>query len=81
MSELLEACKMNRLPRISVLCDYGLDGRNGVNPLELFDLYKRAIFNGVSGEELEQAMMNDNLEKIVGLSIQSGWGRSFPSDA
>ena len=73
--ELIEACKMNKLPSLSVMCDYGLDGRDGVNPLALFDLYRKAI-KKVSSEELEHAMKTDTLQSIVGVPVRSGWGRS-----
>jgi hypothetical protein len=72
--ELIEACKMNKLPSLSVMCDYGLDGRDGVNPLALFDLYRKVIYN-FSAEEIEQAMKTDNLASIVGVPVRSGWGR------
>ena len=43
MTDMFEACKQNRLPSLSTMCDYGLDGRDGVNPINLFDSYKKLI--------------------------------------
>lgn len=76
MSELIEACHLNRFPSLSILCDYGLDGRNGINPIELFELYKNAILvDKVSETILENAMKNDNLEEIVGIRVVSGYNK------
>ena len=78
--ELIDACKMNRFPSLSVLCDFGLDGRDGVNPIVLFDLYKDAILkNKISKDDLENALMTDTLETIVGIPVRSGWGLGQPS--
>ena len=78
--ELIEACKMNKFPTLSVMCDYGLDGRDGVNPLVLFDLYRKAV-NKFTAEEIEHAMKTDTLESIVGMPVRSGWGRGPSSSS
>ena len=74
MSELITACNSNKFPNISVLCDYGLDGRDGINPIELFTLYKNAInYDGIDAQALENAMMHDKLYDIVGIRVNSGY--------
>jgi hypothetical protein len=73
MSELIEACKQNRFPSVSTLCDYGLDGRDGINPVALFELYRTAVLKKkVTSDQLENALKSDNLKSIVGISVRSG---------
>jgi hypothetical protein len=58
------------------MCDYGLDGRDGVNPLFLFDLYRDAVLNKkVTDEQLECAMKTNTLKQIVGIDVKSGHGK------
>jgi hypothetical protein len=66
--ELFEACKIGKLPRLSVLVDFGLDGRDGVNPVELFERYK--MYHVC---ELHDALIHDTLCKLVGLNVKSGY--------
>jgi hypothetical protein len=74
MSDLVEACLQNRFPTLSTLCDYGLDGRNGVNPVQLFETYRTLILSGeVTGEELEHAMKTDTLKGVLGIDVKSGY--------
>lgn len=74
MSTLIEACKQNRLPSLSIMCDYGLDGRNGVNPIILFEAYRKLVIdNKISSEELENAMKSNNLKNITGINVKSGY--------
>jgi len=74
MSELINACNQNKFPTISVMCDYGLDGRDGINPIELLSLYKNAINEkGIDVYKLEYAMQNDKLYDIVGIRVNSGY--------
>ena len=77
MTDMFEACKQNRLPSLSTMCDYGLDGRDGVNPINLFDSYKKIILgNNVTPEELENAMKTDTLKNITGIDVKSGYGKT-----
>ena len=73
MSEMITACNSNKFPNLSVLCDYGLDGRDGINPIELFTLYKNAINAGIDVSTLEHAMKHDKLYDIVGIRVNSGY--------
>jgi hypothetical protein len=74
MSDLVEACHQNRFPSLSTLCDYGLDGRDGVNPIKLFEMYRNLILTGeVTGEELENAMKTDTLKGVLGIDVKSGY--------
>ena len=78
MSSIVEACHSNRLPSVSLLCDYGLDGRDGINPIVLFELYKTAVLlKKITGDQLEHAMKTDTLKKIVGLDVKSGYGKGY----
>jgi hypothetical protein len=55
----------------------GLDGRDGVNPINLFDSYKKLILgNKVTPEELENAMKTDTLKNITGIDVKSGYGKT-----
>jgi hypothetical protein len=74
MSDLVEACLQNRFPTLSTLCDYGLDGRDGINPIELFEMYRNLVLTGdVTGEELENAMKTDTLKGVLGINVKSGY--------
>jgi hypothetical protein len=76
MSDLVEACLQNRFPTLSTLCDYGLDGRDGVNPVQLFELYRSLILSGeITQEELECAMKTDTLKGVLGIDVKSGYVR------
>ena len=76
MSDLVEACLQNRFPTLETLCDYGLDGRDGVNPLKLFELYRTLVLSGeVSIQQLEHAMKTDTLKGVLGIDVKSGYGR------
>jgi hypothetical protein len=74
---MFAACHQNRFPSLSVLCDYGLDGRDGVNPVELFERYRTLILsNKVTESQLESAMKTNSLKKVLGIDIKSGYGYS-----
>jgi hypothetical protein len=74
---MFAACQQNRFPSLSVLCDYGLDGRDGVNPIELFERYRMLILsNRVTEGQLEDAMKTNSLKKVLGIDIKSGYGYS-----
>jgi hypothetical protein len=56
------------------MCDYGLDGRDGVNPVILFEAYRKLVIdNKISAEELENAMKSNNLKNITGINVKSGY--------
>lgn len=74
MSDLVEACRQNRFPSLSTLCDYGLDGRDGINPLKLFEIYRTLVLSGeVTCEELESAMKTNTLKGVLGIEVKSGY--------
>ena len=79
MAELVRSILSNKFPTLSVMCDYGLDGREGTNPIEIFECYKRAIQSGVTAEILEEAMKTDTLSRFCG-DIRVYSGHLFPSD-
>jgi hypothetical protein len=56
------------------MCDYGLDGRDGINPIVLFEAYKNLVINNkMSADELEHAMKTDNLKSLTGIDVKSGY--------
>ena len=73
MSQLVDACRSGRLPNLSTLVDYGLDGRDGVNPIELFDRYRALVDEGATADELHGAMTTDTLSELVGIKVKSGY--------
>ena len=64
-SDLIHACKVGHLPTIKTMCQFGLLGRNGTNPIALFECYKYAVKSGVTEEELNDAMERGTLNEIV----------------
>jgi hypothetical protein len=66
--ELFDACKIGKLPRLSVLVDFGMDGRDGINPITLFEKYRE-----YSVKTLYNALVHDELYKLVGLKVKSGY--------
>ena len=59
--ELFEACKIGKFPRLSVMVDFCLDGRNGVNPVELFHAYRKHTV-----EDLHTALVHNKLAELTG---------------
>jgi hypothetical protein len=56
------------------MCDYGLDGRDGVNPILLFEAYRKVVLqNKITANELEQAMKTDTLKSLIGIDVKSGY--------
>jgi hypothetical protein len=56
------------------MCDYGLDGRDGVNPILLFEAYRKVVLqNKITANELEQAMKTNNLKSLIGIDVKSGY--------
>ena len=70
---MYKACKMGQFPSIEIMCRYGLSGYRGTNPVNIFNCYQRAIKDGVTESDLEDAMekgtINDLLMKSP--SVQS----------
>ena len=77
MSSLVEACRSGRLPDLNTLIDYGMDGRDGVNPIALFDIYRKLVLeNRITADELHHAMVMDTLSTVAGIKIKSGYNKS-----
>jgi len=68
--ELYDACLLGKFPRLSVLVDFGLDGRDGINSIDLFERYRKH-----SVKDLYTALVHDTLEKLVGLKVKSGYSK------
>ncbi len=80
MSQLVDACLAGRFPNLTTLVDYGLDGRDGVNPIELFDRYRELVDDGVTADELHHAMTTDTLSRLVGIKVKSGYSCNEMAD-
>ena len=62
----MNACRQNRFPSLATLCDYGMDGKRGTNPMSIFTSYRTLILtNTVTAEMLEHAMKTDNLNVLL----------------
>ena len=71
---IVEACHQNKLPSLSTMCDYGLDGRDGINPLALFELYRKAVLSkNITIEDFEHALKTDTLKILCGIDVKSGY--------
>lgn len=67
--ELFEACKIGKFPRLSVMVDFCLDGRRGVNPVGLFHEYRKYTV-----DELHEALIEDKLSELTGVpGVSSGF--------
>ena len=62
---MYKACKTGYFPSIEIMCNYGLSGYNGTNPLAIFECYKKAIKDGITESELEDAMKNNTLNNLI----------------
>jgi hypothetical protein len=66
--ELFESCRLGKLPRLSVMVDFGLDGRDGVNPVDLFRAYRKH-----TTDDLYTALVHDKLSELTGVpGVSSG---------
>ena len=73
---LFDACLAGKFPALSTLVDYGLDGRDGVNPVDLFERYRAMVIDGtVTADDLHLAMTTDTLTELVGIKVSSGYSR------
>ena len=77
MAELVRSILSNKFPALTVMCDYCLDGREGTNPIHVFECYKLAIHSGVTAEIFEEAMKTNTLSRFCS-GVSSGY--LFPSD-
>jgi hypothetical protein len=76
MSALFDACLEGYFPDLGTLVDYGLDGRDGVNPVALFERYCEVVrANLITPEALHHAMVTDTLSTVVGIKIKSGYNK------
>jgi hypothetical protein len=59
---------MGRFPKLSVMVDFGLDGRDGVNPVDLFREYRKH-----TADDLYTALVHDKLSELTGVPrVSSG---------
>ena len=66
--ELFESCRMGKFPKLSVMVDFGLDGRDGVNPVDLFREYRKH-----TADDLYTALVHDKLSELTGVPrVSSG---------
>lgn len=74
MSALFDACMIGKFPTLDTMVDYGLDGRDGVNPVDLFERYRTAVLHGAAtADDLYRAMTTDTLSELVGIKVSSGY--------
>ena len=62
---MYKSCKMGQFPSIEVMCLYGLSGYRGTNPVNIFNCYQRAIKDGVTESDLEDAMEKGTLNDLI----------------
>ena len=62
---MYKACKTGQFPSIEIMCCYGLSGYRGTNPVAIFDCYKRAVKDGVTESDLEDAMEKGTLNELI----------------
>ena len=62
---MYKACKIDKFPSIEIMCCYGLSGYRGTNPVAIFDCYKRAVKDGVTESDLEDAMEKGTLNELI----------------
>jgi len=62
---MYSACKTGKFPTIEIMCLYGLSGYKGTNPIAIFDCYRRAIKDGISEIDLQDAMEKGTLNNLI----------------
>jgi len=62
---MYKACKTGQFPSIENVCCYGLSGYGGTNPVAIFDCYQCAVKNGLTEENLENAMKTGTLNDTI----------------
>ena len=62
---MYKACKTGQFPSIETMCLYGLSGYRGTNPITIFDCYRRAVKDGVTETEMEDAMEKGTLNDLI----------------
>ena len=53
---------MGKFPKLSVMVDFGLDGRDGVNPVDLFREYRKH-----TADDLYTALVHDKISELTGV--------------
>ena len=62
---MYKACKTGQFPSIEIMCQYGLTGFKGTNPIAIFEYYKSAVKYGLTENELVNAMENGTLNNLI----------------
>jgi hypothetical protein len=50
------SCKYGKFPSIETMCEYGLSGFGGTNPLDIFEQYQGLVKQGVQENKLTSEM-------------------------
>lgn len=65
-AELVHACYDNKLPSISTITKYGLDGNGGTNPIYIFKCYREAITkDGITDCVLEKFFQDGKINQLI----------------
>lgn len=71
---MYKACKTGKFPSIEIMCLYGLSGYHGTNPITIFDCYRQAVKDGITENQLQDAMEKGTLNDLImkSPSVQEG---------
>ena len=63
---LVNACHVGQLPSLATVCDFGLDGCEGTNPVAIFECYKVAVIkDNIDFRRLNAALMKGTLNDLI----------------
>jgi hypothetical protein len=62
---MYKACKTGKFPTIEIMCLYGLSGYHGTNPITIFDCYRQAVKDGITENQLQNAMEKGILNDLI----------------
>ena len=67
-TELINACKAQQFPSMSIMCRFGIDGWGGTNPIDIYECYRTAVtVGGVTSDDIDGC---DDLSRLI-LNIPS----------
>lgn len=66
MTTLVEACLRDAFPSLATMVDYGLDGKDGTDPIAVFGCYQLAVkHDRVTADQLYKAMIDGKLTELL----------------
>ena len=66
---MYKACRQGYFPDIDTMCQYGLTGYQGSNPIETLGRYQAAIKRGMTEDDLQNALKNGTLSELIGYQV------------